>query len=49
MNKKKTARDENDEIKALYDRVFSNESIAKEQLEMTREFKISGKDEGQKW
>jgi len=49
MNIKKMAEDKNDEIKATYDRVFSDEAIADEQLEMTREFESSGKDEGQEW
>ena len=37
------------EIQETYDRVFSDESIVKEQLEMAAWFEGSGKDEGQEW
>jgi hypothetical protein len=37
------------EIQETYDRVFSDESIVKEQLEMAAWFEGSGKDKGQEW
>lgn len=47
--REKISTDKNDEIKASYDRVFSDNTIAEEQLAMTREFESSGKEEGQEW
>jgi len=49
MNTKKTVKDENEKSKAAYDRVFSDETIAEEQLAMARGFESSGKNEGQEW
>ena len=37
------------EIQETYDRVFSDESIVTEQLEMAAWFEGSGKDKGQEW
>jgi metal-responsive CopG/Arc/MetJ family transcriptional regulator len=37
------------EIQETYDRVFSDASIVKEQLETALWFEGSGKDEGQEW
>jgi metal-responsive CopG/Arc/MetJ family transcriptional regulator len=37
------------EIQETYDRVFSDESIVKEQLETAAWFEGSGKNEGQEW
>lgn len=37
------------EIREAYDRVFSDASIAQEQLDTASFFESSGKDEGQKW
>ncbi|MCG6912031.1 MAG: ribbon-helix-helix domain-containing protein [Deltaproteobacteria bacterium] len=47
--KEKISKDENDKIKSIYDRVFSDESIAEEQLAAAREFESSGKEDGQQW
>lgn len=47
--KEKIQKDQNDKIKATYDRVFSDERIAEEQLATAREFEFSGKEEGQEW
>ena len=47
--KDKISKDNNDRIKAVYDHVFSDETIAKEQLATAREFEFSGKEEGQEW
>jgi hypothetical protein len=49
MNTKKTEIYTNEEIRAAYDRVFSDEAIAEEQLAMTKEFELSGRFEGQEW
>lgn len=49
MNTRKVAKDKNDEIKAAYDRVFSDESIAEEQLSMAREFESPVEEDGQEW
>ena len=43
------SKDKNDKIKASYDRVFSDNTIAEEQLAMARDFEASGKEEGQEW
>ncbi|MGB8425545.1 MAG: ribbon-helix-helix domain-containing protein [Desulfobacterales bacterium] len=37
------------EIREEYDRVFSDESIVREQLDTAAWFEGSGKDEGQEW
>ena len=37
------------EIKEAYDRIFSDESVIKEQLETATWFEGSGKNEGQEW
>jgi len=37
------------EIREAYDRVFSDESIVKEQLDTAAGFEGSGKDEGLEW
>jgi len=37
------------EIREAYDRVFSDESIVKEQIDTAAGFEGSGKDEGQEW
>ncbi len=37
------------EIRDAYDRVFSDEAIAREQLNTAAWFEGSGKDEGQEW
>ncbi len=37
------------EIREAYDKVFSDESVIKEQLETSSWFEGSGKDEGQEW
>ncbi len=37
------------EIREAYDRVFSDESIVREQLDTAAWFEGSGKDEGQEW
>jgi metal-responsive CopG/Arc/MetJ family transcriptional regulator len=37
------------EIRDAYDRVFSEESVAKEQLDTTAWFEGSGRQEGQEW
>ena len=47
--KEKILKDQNDKIKAAYDRVFSDEKIAQEQLAMAGEFESSGKEDGQEW
>jgi len=47
--KEKISKDKNDKIKAAFDRVFSDETIAEEQLTTAREFESSGKEEGQEW
>jgi metal-responsive CopG/Arc/MetJ family transcriptional regulator len=39
----------NREIKDTYDRIFSDESMIKEQLECTRWFEGLGTEEGQEW
>jgi metal-responsive CopG/Arc/MetJ family transcriptional regulator len=44
--KEKIRMDQNDKIKAAYDRVFSDESIAAEQLATARDFESSGKEDG---
>ena len=36
-------------IKEAYDRVFSDETIAAEQLAIAKDFESSGKEEGQEW
>ena len=45
----KISKDKNDKIKTSYDRVFSDNTIAEEQLAMARDFEDSGKEEGQEW
>lgn len=47
--KEKIIKDRNDEIKAAYDRVFSDERVAEEQLATAKEFESSGKEDGQEW
>ena len=47
--REKISKDENDKIKAVYDRIFSDVTIAEEQLATAREFESSGKEEGQEW
>ena len=47
--KEKILKTENDKIKTIYDRVFSDENIAEQQLSMAKEFEFSGKEEGQEW
>jgi len=47
--KEKILKDQNDKIIAAYDRVFSDESIAEEQLATARKFESSGKEDGQEW
>ena len=47
--REKISKDKNDKIKASYDRVFSDNTIAEEQLAMARDFEDSGKEEGQEW
>jgi hypothetical protein len=37
------------EIREAYDRVFSDESIVKEQIDTAAGFEGFGKDEGQEW
>lgn len=37
------------EIREAYDRVFSDDSMAKEQLDTTVWFEGSGREEGQEW
>ena len=37
------------EIQEAYDRVFSDESVAKEQVDTAAWFAGSGRDEGQEW
>ena len=37
------------EIREAYDRIFSDESVIKEQLETATWFEGSGKNEGQEW
>lgn len=37
------------EIREAYDRVFSDESVAKEQVDTAAWFEGSGRDEGQEW
>jgi len=37
------------EIREAYDRVFSDESVVREQLDTAAWFEGSGKDEGQEW
>ncbi|RLC01391.1 MAG: hypothetical protein DRH90_16300 [Deltaproteobacteria bacterium] len=47
--KEKISKDENDRVKNAYDRVFSDETIAAEQLSVAKDFESSGKEEGQEW
>ena len=47
--REKISKDKNDKIKTSYDRVFSDNTIAEEQLAMARDFEASGKEEGQEW
>ena len=47
--KEKISKTQNDKIKAAYDRIFSDENIAREQLATAREYDSSGKEEGQEW
>ena len=47
--KEKISKDENDRIKNAYDCVFSDETIAAEQLSVVKDFESSGKEEGQEW
>ena len=47
--REKISKDKNDKIKTSYDRVFSDNTIAEEQLAMARDFEDSGKEEGQEW
>jgi len=49
MNTERNVRDKKAEMKAAYDRVFSDETIVEEQLAMAMEFKSYGGDEGQEW
>jgi hypothetical protein len=37
------------EIREAYDRVFSDDSVVKEQLDTAAWFEGSGKEEGQEW
>jgi metal-responsive CopG/Arc/MetJ family transcriptional regulator len=37
------------EIREAYDRVFSDESVAREQVDTAAWFERSGRDEGQEW
>ena len=47
---RQTISDEQDrEIRDAYDRVFSEESVAKEQLDTTAWFEGYGREEGQEW
>ena len=47
--REKIKDDQAREIRETYDRIFSDESVAKEQLETATWFEGSGKDEGQEW
>jgi len=47
--KEKILKDQNDKIRATYDRIFSDERIAEEQIATAREFESSGKEDGQEW
>lgn len=47
--REKITEDKNASIKATYDRIFSDESIAREQLDIAGDFESSGKNEGQEW
>ncbi len=47
--KEEISKAEKDKIKAAFDRVFSDETIAEEQLAMARNFESLGKEEGQEW
>ena len=47
--KEKISKDQNDKIKSAYDTVFSDKTIAEEQLSMAGDFESSGKEEGQEW
>lgn len=45
----KITKEKNEQIKTAYDRIFCDETVAKEQLATAREFDSSGKEEGQEW
>jgi hypothetical protein len=47
--KENISQEKNDQIKAAYDRLFSDKSIAEEQLAMAKEFEFSGMEDGQEW
>ena len=47
--KEKISNDENDKIQSMYNCVFSDESIAEEQLRFARDFESSGREDGRQW
>ena len=47
--REKILTEQNIEIKKTYDMVFSDNKIKKEQLETTRFFEGTGKEEGEEW
>jgi metal-responsive CopG/Arc/MetJ family transcriptional regulator len=47
--REKVMSERNRHVKDAYDRVFSDESIRKEQLDCARWFEGLGTDEGQEW
>ena len=47
--KENISQEKNDQIKAVYDCIFSDKAIAEEQLAMAKEFEFSGMEDGQEW
>lgn len=47
--KERISKDKSAKIKSIYDRVFSDEAVSREQLAIAREFESSGKEDGQEW
>ena len=47
--RQKISDEQDREVRETYDRVFSDESVAKEQLETAAWLEGSGREEGQEW